>query len=552
MTSPWTARLLLILAWMLIYLPGLGDLEIKGEEWRRTLPGRNMLQNGDWLVPRSGGLPYVRKPPLINWVSAASFKLTGEVSEWSARLPSVLTVLGATLGMFAFSRRWMGDRGALLGGLFFLASVGAIEKGRIAEIEVYYIAFTGLAFAAWLASFMGKLGRWWAWTWVGLFLGLAMLAKGPMHLLFFYTPVIGACWVTRRWREVVSLAHAWGLLLFAGITLAWAIPFMYSYAGLMNITPMEVLGSWGNEVSSRVTGEEETSVSDWLVRGPKALVMFLPWVLFLPLWWRQSVLGKAFPEAAQRRAFDGLKWGVVAGFAIMIFIPSSSARYVAPLLAPVLLLMAWVLSADSGETSLRSRRGWHLVNRVFFGLSVVAVGVAAVLYWPRSLSGLALWTGGLTLLTLVSLKIIRREGTLSPVSLTLISVLSAGLLQGAFVRIGHPIMSKNEDIRPTAQAIVKAMGPSPEGRLIVFHLGQNPYPFYFPETCIEVDTLEQVPQEADIRWMLTGTKTDEGFRLWFERRFGTAETVAEFPRTWGDQGRRGERMILVKFAGKPR
>lgn len=549
MTSPWTARLILLVFWALIYLPGLGDLEIKGEEWRRTIPGRNMLQNGDWLVPRSGGLPYVRKPPLINWISAVSFKTTGVVNEWTARLPSVLTILAASLGMLGFSRRWMGNKAALVGGLFFLASVGVIEKGRIAEIEVYYIAFTGLAFTAWMAGFKGKLNPWGAWLWVGLFLGLAMLAKGPMHLLFFYLPVVGACWATRRWRHLFSLPHLAGLLLFFAITLAWAIPFISSYAQLMGIQKIEVLGFWGNEVSSRVTGEEKTSASDWLVRGPKALVMFLPWVLLVPFWWRKAALDRAFGDPESRKTFDGLKWGVVAGFAFMILIPSSSARYVAPLLAPVLLMIAWVFVEGGAEATQRQRKVWHWINRGFFVLAMVAIGVAAILYWPSSMIAVAAWAAGITLLTQMVLRQVRQEGPLAVVSLTLVTALATAMLMGGFVRIGHHIMSQREDVRSTALAIRKAMGDTSEGRLLIFHLGQMPYPFYLPETSLELDTLEQVPQDQAFRWMLTGTKTDEGFRPWFERRFGPAETVAEFERTWGDQGKRGERMVLVRFAG---
>jgi 4-amino-4-deoxy-L-arabinose transferase-like glycosyltransferase len=210
--KPLHACLALVLLWACVYLPGLGSREIRGEEWRRTLPARTMLNTGEWIVPWSGGLPYVRKPPLINWASAASFKLTGVQNEWSARLPSVLLMLGGVLGIYAFSRRVMGDAAAFVGSVFFLTSLGCFEKGRLAEIEVYYIALTGVAFAAWLAGFMGKVNPWLAWLTAGFCLGLAFLAKGPVHLLFFYFIVIGACWATRRWREFLRAPHIAGLL----------------------------------------------------------------------------------------------------------------------------------------------------------------------------------------------------------------------------------------------------------------------------------------------------------------------------------------------------
>ena len=36
-----------------------------------------MLETGNYLVPQVGGETYFRKPPLINWLVAASFKIFG-------------------------------------------------------------------------------------------------------------------------------------------------------------------------------------------------------------------------------------------------------------------------------------------------------------------------------------------------------------------------------------------------------------------------------------------------------------------------------------------
>src|SRR6185369_4958968 len=78
--------------WAAIYLPALGSFEIKGEEGRRILPAMAMLESGNYLVPQVGSDTYFSKPPLVNWLIAASFKIFGVRSEWTARLPSVLAV----------------------------------------------------------------------------------------------------------------------------------------------------------------------------------------------------------------------------------------------------------------------------------------------------------------------------------------------------------------------------------------------------------------------------------------------------------------------------
>ena len=68
------ACLLVGLLWAGIYLSGLGSVPLKHEEPRRALPAVRMLATGDWLVPWIGANPYLRKPPLLNWLIASSLR----------------------------------------------------------------------------------------------------------------------------------------------------------------------------------------------------------------------------------------------------------------------------------------------------------------------------------------------------------------------------------------------------------------------------------------------------------------------------------------------
>ena len=46
---------IVVLCWAAIYLPGLGSLEIKGEEGRRILPAVTMLETGQLSSSRKSG-----------------------------------------------------------------------------------------------------------------------------------------------------------------------------------------------------------------------------------------------------------------------------------------------------------------------------------------------------------------------------------------------------------------------------------------------------------------------------------------------------------------
>src|SRR5919204_775486 len=98
---PW---IVLTAVWAAIYLPALGGFEVKSEEGRRILPAMSMLQSGNYLAPQIGSDTYFSKPPLVNWLVAASFKVFQTRSEWAARLPSVLAVLAVAIAFITVGR----------------------------------------------------------------------------------------------------------------------------------------------------------------------------------------------------------------------------------------------------------------------------------------------------------------------------------------------------------------------------------------------------------------------------------------------------------------
>src|SRR5438477_12703917 len=108
MTSRAGNLLIVILLWAALYLPALGSLAIKGEEGRRILPGITMLETGKYLVPQVGGETYFRKPTLINWLVAASFKIFGQQNERTARMQSVISVLLVALALVTVARPRLG------------------------------------------------------------------------------------------------------------------------------------------------------------------------------------------------------------------------------------------------------------------------------------------------------------------------------------------------------------------------------------------------------------------------------------------------------------
>jgi 4-amino-4-deoxy-L-arabinose transferase-like glycosyltransferase len=344
------ALLLLTALWALLYLPGLGSLELKGEEGRRILPAVAMLETGNWLVPYLGGKPYLRKPPLVNWAIAASFHLTGVRHEFTARLPSALAALALGIGIVAVAGPgWMQVETALAAALMAMTSFGFLAKARFAgaEIEGIYVPLFGLAITLWLAGRARGWSPWAVWLGAAFFLGLGCLTKGPsFHLVFFYGIVGAVLWREKKLRELWHPAHGVGLVLGAAIFLAWLLPVRATPEGL------ELAAVWKRQGLDRFT-DSEFNAGNYFTNLPRGLGDLLPWVLFAPLVYR-CAKEHCIARHSASRSEDGarperpsaarpLLVASAAMFVAVLLIPGTLPRYVLPLAVPLALGTALVV-----------------------------------------------------------------------------------------------------------------------------------------------------------------------------------------------------------------
>lgn len=359
---------LVLFCWAAIYLPGLGSLEIKGEEGRRILPAVTMLDSGNYLVPQVGSEPYYRKPPLINWLVAASFKITRQRNEWTARMPSALCVLAVALVLVGVARPSLGAKGSLIAALIWMVNFGMVEKGRLIEIEALYVSLFGLAFVCWLSWWQQRRSPWLIWTVPWIFLGLGLLAKGPLHLFFFYAIVVGVLYSEGELRKLWQPAHLAGIVIMVGIFAAWAIPYGQMMHGA------NLAETWSGEFTGRLTGDD-FKLGSWLLNIPRGLAYFLPWTLLL-------VARPGWAADDERKLARSLGWGCAVPFLILSLLPGALPRYSMPLLVPACWLMTMILTADEIRWPWqRVGRTPTLERRLRFVISTaIAVGLGLSLY----------------------------------------------------------------------------------------------------------------------------------------------------------------------------
>src|SRR5207248_8726627 len=327
-----TACLILFVIWALIYITNLGSSEFRSEEGHRVLPAVQMLDSSNYLVPYIAARPYLNKPPLINWIVAASFKLSGVRNERTARLPSALFILAVALT---------------------LATVGRISLGPFALI-------------LWLLLWEQKRSPWLTCVVLWIFLGLGLLAKGPSHVMFFYLIVGAVLWRNRRLRDLTHPAHFIGVVVTLGIFVTWLIPY---FQALPSRSPLQ---AWSREAAVAFHGEEGRS-EDWLLNFPRGFAYLLPWVLLLPF-----IRLSKITDPLQRNVAYGLAWGSIIPFVIVLLTPGTLPRYILPLEAP----FCWTVgSAVANGGSQWSIKGIRVSQGLIF--SFVAIGiVAAMIIFP--------------------------------------------------------------------------------------------------------------------------------------------------------------------------
>jgi len=117
--------------------------------WGRTLENhdylryaeaaKEMVQSGDWVVPRYNGEIYLHKPPLFFWLIALPSKIYGSVTPFLARLPSAFFAWIGGIVVYLWGRKiWGGERYGLISAGVLISSYLYFWQGRIARTDMVF------------------------------------------------------------------------------------------------------------------------------------------------------------------------------------------------------------------------------------------------------------------------------------------------------------------------------------------------------------------------------------------------------------------------------
>jgi len=164
-----------------LYLQRLGTVDIVGDDEAREVGIiQDIAARGRWLLPRFNDSIFPDKPPLYHWLAAAVCVHEGVCDERQFRLPSAAAALVLVL-VVGLAGALLFDTGTgIVGAVLIGLTPSIFERSRVARPDVLLtllLAAALLTFYSWWQDGGGSRRR---SVMLGVLLGLAVLAKGPV------------------------------------------------------------------------------------------------------------------------------------------------------------------------------------------------------------------------------------------------------------------------------------------------------------------------------------------------------------------------------------
>ena len=205
----------------LLFIPGLGVVRLfDWDEINFAESAREMLLTGNWFDVQINFQSFWEKPPLFIWMQAFSMKLFG-VNEFAARFPNALMGIATLLLLFNIGRREEDERMGLMWALMYGISFLPFLYFKSGIIDPWFNVFIFLGIYYFCRYSSAPRMRHAALS--AMFLGLAVMTKGPVGLLIF--ALTFAVWLvvqrfrfSFRWKDVAAF-----IAVFALVGGAWFI-----------------------------------------------------------------------------------------------------------------------------------------------------------------------------------------------------------------------------------------------------------------------------------------------------------------------------------------
>jgi 4-amino-4-deoxy-L-arabinose transferase and related glycosyltransferases of PMT family len=439
------------------------------DEPRFALVAKQMVESGDWLFPHRGIELYSDKPPMLMWLQATFFTISGN---WRVAflLPSLLAALGTLWCVQDLGRRLWTRRVGLYAAwalLFAFQFTWQSKKAQIDPLVTFFITFANYGLLRHLL--LGGDWRWWTIGWFAAGLGTITKGVGALALLMLLPAAIAS---VRGWPRVRVHARDprfWlGPLAFLVAVSLWLLPVV----AVALSRDLPEYRAYLDDILFRQTAKRYSQSWDhhqpaWYHLGVMATmwippVLALPWAIgawrrrlrrrdpryLLPLaWWLLLVAFFSIPDG--KRDVYIMPALPMMCLALAPLLPGLLRRRFARALVLALAALLALLFLGLGVSTLREAGSMAMRLQEQRGLDPAGVRAAA---WM--LLAMGTWA------TAALLALWRRP----------VVVLFAGLggLWVAFGLVGYPVLNDASSARGVMAAAGARIGPDAELGLVAW------------------------------------------------------------------------------------
>ncbi len=349
---------------------------MEGHECFVSVTARQMLASGDWIVPEFNGQLRLQKTPLNYWMVATLGKLTGQIDEFTTRLPSMLLAIASVAAILYFVNQWSGFTAAIIAALVWATSLGFFRYSHSGRPEMSLACFTAIAMLSFYSG-VTEEDRKRQIRFMGIFwisFALAMLAKGPAPLPLVVVPLFAWVIAFRKFKSIPKMLPVIGSIIFLVVSFAWPIAVLMQ---LSQGTGAESAGHfWQRESIARFMGQGDSGDKPLYYYLPVMFQFMIPWVAFLPM----AIAAPFYKVWQEKRKVLWYLWlWFVGDIVIMSISGGKRMHYIFPAM-PAMAVMIGILLEDM--IFLRKAYDAHFVrNLVFFHGGIFAAGaIAAVIH----------------------------------------------------------------------------------------------------------------------------------------------------------------------------
>ena len=357
-------------------------------ECRNIVTAREMVYDGNWVIPTMNGDLRLEKPPLPTWIAAvAEIILPDNIA--AQRTAAALAAMLLVLYCWKFAKKVL-KIDPVVPTLLMCTCSNVILMGRTASWDIFTHAFMmggiyHLAIA--LAAGMSQPSNrhkcpWGQFVVSGVYIGLSIMSKGPVSLYALFLPFIVSAILFLRPK---ARGKGLGIAVLALLAI--------------------VIGSWWYIYVHHARTEAFTNIVHWETycwMNHNVKPWWYYWKFFLETGvWSPLLLTAIFLPMFNLRRRSNWQWlfalaWMLLSLVLLSLLPEKKNRYLLPLLIPAAYVMAclieWWKTSLNAPNATKSDKICFRVNSWFIAIVILAFPFVswAMLYKPGHITAIQL------------------------------------------------------------------------------------------------------------------------------------------------------------------